>query len=177
MEARKIWLRWCSTAAFSVQKRKIRLSQFRWLKTRDRRCCLLMVLSRKDLTHQHGAEEMIKNILKLSYLAVILKCDGESALKSIQEEVKRRRIEPIIRESSPVGDSRANGVAERAVQALVEHAADLLSKYQVGDDGRTSYERLKGKKCQHETVVSEEMIHFFCYNLKAKPKSEKLTVM
>ena len=35
-----------------------------------------------------------------------------------------------------------------------------LDKYHVGDDGRTTYERLKGKKCQHETVVSGEMIHF-----------------
>ena len=76
-------------------------------------------------------------------------------------------------ENSPVGDSRANGAAERALQAiaeqvrvirrgleqrlelrlsgkhpvtawLVERAADLLSKYHVGDDGKTGYERWKG---------------------------------
>ena len=51
---------------------------------------------------------------------MILKCDGELALKSIQEEVKRRRPEPTILENSPVGDSRANGAAERAVQAIGE---------------------------------------------------------
>ena len=120
---------------------------------------------------------MIKDLKKLGYSEVILKCDGEPALKSVQEEVKRKRPEPTILENSPVGDSRSNGAAERAVQAigeqvrvlrrgleqrlglklsgkhpvtswLVEHAADLLSRYQVGDDGRTGYERLKGEEVQ-----------------------------
>ena len=103
-----------------------------------------------------------------------------------------------------MGDSRANGSAERAVQAigeqvrvlrrglerrlglkvsgkhpvmawLVEHAADVLSKYQVGDDGRTAYERLKGKKSQQETVEFGEKVHYR-YNLKARSKDEKLEV-
>ena len=28
---------------------------------------------------------------------------------------------------------------------LIEHASDLLSKYQVGEDGKTRYQRLKGR--------------------------------
>ena len=77
-------------------------------------------------------------------------------------------------ESTPRGDSQSNGVAERAVQEvecairthkldldsklnvstsvtenlmtwLVENAADILNKCQVGHDGRTAYERLKQK--------------------------------
>ena len=39
---------------------------------------------------------MIKDIKKLGYSEVILKCDGEPALKSVQEEVKRRRTESTI---------------------------------------------------------------------------------
>ena len=50
---------------------------------------------------------------------------------------------------------------------LVEHAADVLSKYQVGDDGRTAYERLKGKKSQQETVEFGEKVHFR-YNFEGK---------
>ena len=58
---------------------------------------------------------------------------------------------------------------------LAEHAADVLQKYQVEDDGRTAYERLKGKKCQQETVEFGEKVH--CrYNLKARSKDEKLEV-
>ena len=57
----------------------------------------------------------------------------------------------------------------------VEHAAVALSKYQVGDDGRTAYERLKGKKSQQETVEFGEKVHYR-YNLKARSKDEKLEV-
>ena len=103
-----------------------------------------------------------------------MKLDGEPALKTIQEEVRRQPSEKTILENSPVGDSRANGAAERAVQAiaeqvrvirrgleqrlklrlsqkhpvtawLVERAADLPSKCLVGDDGKSGYERWKGK--------------------------------
>ena len=78
-------------------------------------------------------------------------------------------------ESSPVGSSQSNGFIERAIQDeegqirtvkadleskigtkissshdivpwLVEYAAVLLNRGQVGADGRTAYERLKGKK-------------------------------
>ena len=79
-----------------------------------------------------------------------------------------------IHESSPAGSSQSNGLIERAIQDvegqvrtmklafeshlgekiqsahnmvpwLVEYAAVLLNRGQVGQDGKTSYERLKGK--------------------------------
>ena len=79
-----------------------------------------------------------------------------------------------ILEASPVGSSGSNGVIERAVQAIedqvrtiklalesrigvkipsdhdvvpwiVEYAATIINKGQVGADGKTAYERLKGK--------------------------------
>ena len=82
-------------------------------------------------------------------------------------------------EHPPSHDPQANGMAERAVQSLesmvrtlklgiearkgaripvrhstfswmVEHAADLLTKYVVGGDGRTPYERLKGRAYRGE---------------------------
>ena len=77
-------------------------------------------------------------------------------------------------ESSPKGESQSNGVAERAVQDLeegvrthkldletklkmavgighpciawlVDNVADIINKFKIGHDGRTAYERLKGK--------------------------------
>jgi len=95
-------------------------------------------------------------------------------LKHIQEEVRRRRTEETILENSPVGDSRSNGHAERAVQEivgrvrtlkhglekrtglifesnhavipwLVEHASDLHNKFHVSRVGKTPYELWKGK--------------------------------
>ena len=104
------------------------------------------------------------------------------------EVVKRRQAETLI-ENSPAGDSQANGVAERAVQSvaqhvrvmrhglqqklgavvpgphpvtcwLVEHVADLLNKYQQGEDGRTAYHRLRGKGWHHELVEFGEKVHY-----------------
>ena len=80
-----------------------------------------------------------------------------------------------IHESSPVGSSQSNGFIERAIQDeegqirtikldleshirskipsshdivpwLAEYAAVLMNRGQVGADGKTQYERLKGKK-------------------------------
>ena len=76
-------------------------------------------------------------------------------------------------ESSPKGESQSNGIAERTVQDLegvrthkldletklkmavgighhriawlVENVADIINKFKIGHDGRTAYERLKGK--------------------------------
>ena len=73
----------------------------------------------------------------------------------------------------PKGDSKANGLAERAVQTiekqvrvlklsveehlgrfgvehhcfpwLVMHAADVINKFRVGLDGKTAYENIKGR--------------------------------
>ena len=79
-----------------------------------------------------------------------------------------------IPEASPIGSSGSNGVIERAVQAIegqvrtiklalesrigveipsdhdvipriVEYAATIINEGQVGADGKTAYERLKGK--------------------------------
>jgi len=91
--------------------------------------------------------------------------------------------------NSPVGDSRANGIAERAVQSivglvrtlknaleyrtglkfqcdhpvvpwLVEHASDVYNKFHIGSDGKTSYERWKGKPWNKETVEFGELVHY-----------------
>ena len=43
---------------------------------------------------------------------------------------------------------------------LIQHAADCLSKYQVGEDGKTAYERLKGKKFSRAVVEFGEKVHF-----------------
>ena len=91
-------------------------------------------------------------------------------------EVARMRGDAVtISEHSAVGDSQGNGFIERAVRTveemvrtlkfdleahisetlkithkviswLIEHAVDLVNKVQVGQDGKTSFERVKGKR-------------------------------
>lgn len=44
----------------------------------------------------------------------------------------------------------------------VEHAADAISKYEAGSDGRTMYERMSGKPCSHEIVEFGGRIRYRC---------------
>lgn len=124
------------------------------------------------MAHEHGAVELLKDIQKLGCHEVILNRDGELALHNLQQEVKKRREGLTFLENSGVAKSQANVAAERAVHSLgelvrvlreglenrlgiklngahlavawmVELPADTLSKYEVGVDGRTGYERMK----------------------------------
>ena len=47
-----------------------------------------------------------------------------------------------------------------AVTWLVQHAADCISMYHVGEDGKTGYERLKGTLCSSPTEEFGEKFHF-----------------
>ena len=143
----------------------------------------------KGLADDHGVGEIIGDIEKLGLKRILLKSDGEAALKHIEEEVQRRRDEETILENSPVGDSRANGVAERAVQSivglirtlknalenrtnlkfncdhpvilwLIEHASDVYNKFHVGADGKTGYERWKGKPWNKDTLEFGELVYY-----------------
>lgn len=59
------------------------------LVARDRRTQMIFahVVPRKGLSHEHGAKELEADIKKPGYREVLLNCDGEPALKCVQEEV------------------------------------------------------------------------------------------
>lgn len=48
------------------------------------------VAPQKGLAHEHGSQELFKDLQKLGYHEVICKWDGESLLRSVQDEVKKR---------------------------------------------------------------------------------------
>ena len=119
---------------------------------------------------------------------VILKCDQEAALIDLVETIARRRTCGTTQvETGKTRDSQSNGVVERAIQSvegmvrtmklalekkiktfipathalmtwIVEHAAETINRYQVGVDGRTAYERLKGKKYNGEVFEFGQMV-------------------
>ena len=94
---------------------------------RDRRTQMVFanVVPRKGMIHEHGAKSMVEDLEKLGYKEIILKCDGEPALKNVQAEVQRRRSAQTILENSVPGDSKTNGAAERAVKAVGEQVRVL----------------------------------------------------
>ena len=105
-----------------------------------------------------------------------MKSDGERAIGVVIDETARRLGGKVISEKPPKGESQSNGAVEEAgkrvrevakvlkdmiehkvtgkvklesnvMQWLVRWAAMLLSRYQVGPDGKTGYERRRGRKC------------------------------
>ena len=114
---------------------------------------------------------------------IIMKTDQELSVKAlVQDVVKEREDGRTVVEESPKESSGSNGVVERAVQSIEgqvrvvllaledkigrqldpqepiaafipEYAAYVLNRLEVGKDGKTAYERARGKKA---TVVGLE---------------------
>ena len=97
---------------------------------------------------------------------IIIKSDQEPAVKGLVKDLVEARAEgKSVVEESPVGSSGSNGVVERTVQAveglvrvillaleaepivtyIPDHAMYLINRLKVGKDGKTAYERVKGK--------------------------------
>ena len=121
---------------------------------------------------------------------IVLKSDQESSVKSVIDAVIRaRRDAPTMPEYSPVRSSGSNGVIERWIKDLhwqlramksaldarvgvgirgtsnippwmVECASVLISRYLVGKDGKTAYERFLGKKSKMLGFQFGESVHF-----------------
>ena len=107
---------------------------------------------------------------------VMVRSDQENAIGELIRRVAfLRALAKTVIEETPVADSRANGRAERAVQVveeqcrtiiydleemtgervsvksslfpwIVEYSCDCVNKFRVGDDRRTTYERIKHRK-------------------------------
>ena len=73
---------------------------------------------RKGLSHEHGVDQMCKDIEHLGHKDIVLKADNEPAMRTFQEEIKTRRRDNIISETSPVGESQSNGEIEGTVKII-----------------------------------------------------------
>lgn len=147
------------------------------------------VVPRRGAAHVHGAAAFLGDIRRLGHDALAIKADNEPAMRSLQEEVQQRREQSTLLENSPVGQSQAIGVADRAVQAaskqscvmshalqnpidavlpvrhpvmawMVELAAELLSAFQRGPDGRTAYEIIRGKPYKRNLAEFAEKVAY-----------------
>jgi hypothetical protein len=128
--------------------------------------------------------------LGLEHQDVTLKSDQEPAILDLLREVAKKRVPAnTFFEESPIGESQSNGVIERGNQTvegqirvlkdalemrvggkvpsdhnvvtwLVEFAAVLVNRYEVGRDGKTPYERLRGKDSKILGLEFGERLHF-----------------
>jgi hypothetical protein len=118
---------------------------------------------------------------------ITLKSDGEPAILALKSAVARQLPEGTLMVESAATESESNGCIESGVKLfkgmlrvhllalekkaggrfpsqhpcvawLIEHAADVVTKYLLGSDGRTAYERLFGKKIHEEALEFGERV-------------------
>ena len=114
---------------------------------------------------------------EMGYKRIVLKSDNEVSIKALKDSVKVAAKVELSLEEGKTGDKPSTGSVESAVKEakrqcramksaleeklgksipdrnaiwtwLARHACFLISRYRVGPDGRTPYERLKGKKME-----------------------------
>ena len=171
-------------------------------KDRRTRCFLGHVVPGKGVKSRWIPQCIERDIRKLGYRGrVLLRSDGEPAIKDLLSEVANMRGVATVLENNPPTDSKSNGLAERAVRSLeeqirviklsferstkknlsvhhpgftwlVEHCADTLSKCIVDKDGRTAYERVKGRKYHgHVYEFGSVVLH----NIPGKPQGRLMS--
>ncbi|CAE8636765.1 unnamed protein product, partial [Polarella glacialis] len=138
-------------------------------------------LAKKGSADEDAVEQTAEFIRRLGHPKLTIKSDQEPPVTDFSRAVGLRLSCQVIPELSPVGESQSNVVAQAAVQIvedvlrtlklgverrvsakipcarptmewLVSHAADVTTKYLRSQDGRTAYERLKGKPCREDVV-------------------------
>jgi hypothetical protein len=164
----------------------------------DSQALICNVVPMKGAGVEWTVKQIVRDIEKMGIFGTItLRSDQEPALVDLLKSVAKERGEArTLLEHSAVGESAANGKAEKAIQTaeemartfkldledkikgvlpvtsaaftwLMEHVADIENKCHVRLDGTTSYEQIKRKK------HNGEMFQFGCqimHRLPGKPQ-------
>ena len=174
------------------------------IKDGQTKCIFAHVVPKKGGGMEWLAKKVVSDIEAMGYGRIILKSDQEVSITELQSELKYERerlmkevgekVKMIrnaitILENSPVGESKANGDIENAIQQLqgqvrtikdqvqfhakvkipvahpllawlIPFASLTITRYSVGSDGRTAYERVKGRSCRRPMACFGESIHF-----------------
>lgn len=120
-------------------------------------------------------------------VTIQIKSDQEPAIVAVQEYIRLHRNSQTIPINSPVGESECNGRAENAIRRvkekvrtlmaqledgigekiqkganiipwMVRWAGELISKYALGFDGKSPYERLRGERCKVPMAMFGEVV-------------------
>ena len=137
----------------------------------------------------HAVKALAKQIALLGYKRILLKSDGEAAIKALKEAVRNEVSAEVTPEESPVGDHAANGDVENAIRQvqgqirtmkdalesrygerlprdshvlpwLVMHAAATISRYRKDAHGITAYRRWKGKEFKRDVAEFGENVWY-----------------
>jgi hypothetical protein len=160
------------------------------MRDRDSKALRAWVLERKGIDMDATVDRAVAGVRELGYRGrVLIRCDGEPALVALRNAITAGLPDGATPIVTPVGESASNGGIEGAVKIfkgilrvhlaalerkigarfpsnhpvltwLVEHVGDVVSKYMVGVDGRTAYERLFGRPVREEGLEFGETLHW-----------------
>ena len=132
-------------------------------------------LRNKSIRNPYGTKKICEDLEEWGHGKVILKSDGEPAIRALKKKVKEKRGEVVtLMEVTPRADPRANGESESAVREIkgvaraiktgleqrlrrtvpadspilpwiIEHAGVCITVHRSGPCGKTPYQRSKGK--------------------------------
>ena len=134
-------------------------------------------------------------------ITIQFKSDQEPAIVNLQIATQEVR-QGVIPTNSPVGESDSNGRVEGAirrvqekVRALRHHSAcgiqqrlpddspimawsirwagEFISKYSVGDDGKSAYERIRGEQCAVPIVPFGEAVMYYHSKRRSTQKEKQ----
>ena len=120
---------------------------------------------------------------------ITMKSDQEASIVALKRAVSAARFGETVPIESPVRSSKSNGRMENAIGVwqgqlrtikhytetlmkrrieidsvlfswLIPFCTDVVNKYRVGADGRTSYEIITGHKCKHQVIGFAEAVDF-----------------
>merc|ERR1712240_75927 len=156
------------------------------------------VLVQKGVCPQ-AVKKLSSEVGKLGHSEIVLKSDGEPSIVALKQRVKQERPERIVLEESPVKESQANGGVENAIRQvqgqirtikdclqsrigvkingdeaifpwLVSHAAATINRHHVGQDGKTAYQRWKGKPFRREITEFGETVLYLKMGTRGRDK-------
>ena len=160
------------------------------MKDRDSKALRGWVLERKGADMEENVDRAVVGIRELGYRGrVLIRTDGEPALVALRDAIVAALPDGATPVKTPVAESASNGGVEGGVRIfkgllrvhlaalerrigakfpsnhpvltwLVEHVGDVISKYMVGVDGKTGYERLFGRPVREEALEFGETLHW-----------------
>ena len=95
------------------------------MKDRDSNTIFADVVEAKGRGLEGTVENVVRNIARLGYKKVTLCSDQEPAILGLIAGIIAARQEATISQNSPVGESQANGLVERAVRSVKDQVRTL----------------------------------------------------
>ena len=160
------------------------------MKDRQSRVIIGNLVLTKGRGMEDTVDRVVANVRRLGHRGqLIVKVDNEPALLDLREAAMEALAQTCVPIAPPPGEHQSNGGIENAVKLtkgmlrvhhraledklgasvpsdhpimgwLVEHVTDLISKYSVGKDGKTPYERLMGRKLREEMLMFGERVWY-----------------